>query len=422
MDFQRAQTLDAKYGLPPEVHFCKRCVLSNQKPNSAIEHNHTSASKKQTVVFDEEGICDACRFAEEKKRIDWKAREKELREICDEHRSTDGSYDCLVPGSGGKDSFYTAHILKYVYGMHPLTVTWAPHIYTSWGWKNFQQWIHAGFDNELFTPNGRVHRLITRLAVDNLFHPFQPFIIGQKSFAPTRALLHGIKLVFVGEHEAEYGNARAEASSPLRDPAFFTSADTSNLALGGVPIKQLTDEYGLSMNDLKPYLPVHPELIQKAGVEVRYLGYYLRWHPQECYYYAVKHGDFEPAPERSAGTYSIYNSLDDKMDDLYYYTAYIKFGIGRATYDAAQEIRSGDITREEGMALVKKFDGEFPERFFEELCAYLSMDERVIPRAKELFSRPMMDRAYFDELANRFRSEHLWENRNGEWRLRNTIQ
>ena len=65
-----------------------------------------------------------------------------------------------VPGSGGKDSFYASHILKNKYNMHPLTVTWAPHIYTDWGWKNFQSWIHAGHDNYLMTPNGRVHQLI----------------------------------------------------------------------------------------------------------------------------------------------------------------------------------------------------------------------------------------------------------------------
>ena len=84
--------------------------------------------------------------------------------------------------------------------MNPLTVTWAPHIYTDWGWKNFQSWIHSGFDNYLFTPNGRIHRLLTRLAVERLFHPFQPFIMGQMYFPPKIALKLGIPLVFYGEN------------------------------------------------------------------------------------------------------------------------------------------------------------------------------------------------------------------------------
>ena len=117
------------YGLPQEVVFCKRCVISNQRPNSAVEYQHTKASKKKTIHFDEEGICDACRFAERKNQvIDWQERERALVEVCNQHRSKDGSYDCIVPGSGGKDSFYASHILRTKYGMHPLTVTWAPHI------------------------------------------------------------------------------------------------------------------------------------------------------------------------------------------------------------------------------------------------------------------------------------------------------
>src|SRR5207244_4340244 len=83
----------------------------------------------------------------------WEARERELRELCDRHRRTDGRYDVICPGSGGKDSMYASHVLKHKYGMHPLTVTWAPHIYTDIGWKNFQAWIQAGFDNVKFSRN-----------------------------------------------------------------------------------------------------------------------------------------------------------------------------------------------------------------------------------------------------------------------------
>ena len=82
------------------------------------------------LIVDENGVCDACRTAEIKDNINWGMREKELIQLLDKHRKNDGSYDCLVPGSGGKDSAYQAHILKYKYGMNPLTVTWAPHKYT----------------------------------------------------------------------------------------------------------------------------------------------------------------------------------------------------------------------------------------------------------------------------------------------------
>ncbi len=412
-----------RYGLPEEVRFCKHCVISNQRPNSAVEFTHTKDSKKKTIHFDEQGVCDACQFMEQKRStIDWKKREQELRALCDKHRKTDGSYDCIVPGSGGKDSFYAAHVLKYQYGMHPLTITWAPHLYTDWGWKNFEAWIHAGFDNYLCTPNGRVHRLLTRLAVEYLFHPFQAFVLGQKALAPKMALLHQIPLVFYGENEAEYGNPIADSASAQRNWSYFASDDESKMYLGGVSISDLKKKYGLSQNDLVPYLPANPTALQKLGVEVHYLGYYLKWHPQSCYYYAVEHGEFQASPERTPGTYSKYNSIDDKIDDLHYYTTFIKFGIGRATYDAAQEIRSGDITREEGVALVKRFDGEFPTRFEDELWKYLSITKKEFPQAVTEFRHPAMDRAYFMKLADSFRSPHLWKKESGEWKLKYQVK
>lgn len=416
------QNPEIKYGLPGEVKFCKKCIISNQRPNAGIEFSHTSETKKPTIKFNDEGICDACLVTERKKsEIDWEKREYELRVLCDKYRSRNGSYDCVVPGSGGKDSFFAAHKLKYEYGMTPLTVTWAPHIYTDWGWLNFQRWIHSGFDNFLFTPNGRVHRLLTRLATETIFHPFQPFVLGQKNLAPRMSILHKIPLVFYGEQESEYGNPVDESNSAVRSWEYFTASDDKDISLGGTPLAALKADYAITNADIEPYMPVNPKDVQAIGTEVHYLGYYLKWHPQSCYYYAVEHGGFEAAPERTAGTYSKYSGIDDRIDDFLFYTTWIKFGIGRATYDAAQEIRSDDITRDEGVALVKRFDGEFPERFAEEIFRYLSLPEKEFPQASKMFEQPIMDRDYFFALQDRFRSPHLWQYENDEWALRKTV-
>ncbi len=418
---QPADQLEAKYGLPRDIEFCKKCVISNQRPNSAVEFKHTAASKKATINL-EDGICDACRIAEQKKAtINWDDRERELMGLCDRYRKSDGSYDCLVPGSGGKDSFYQSHILKYKYGMNPLTVTWAPHMYTEWGWKNFQAWIGAGFDNYLMTPNTRMHRLMTRLAVENLFHPFQPFMVGQKAFAPKMAAMLGIPLVFYGENESEYGNPIKDTDSAKRDWSYFSRDDASKTFLGGVSVQDLKDHFGVNNGDLDPYMPIDPEILEDKKIEVHYLGYYLPWHPQGAYYYAVEQGGFQASPERTPGTYSKYNSIDDKIDDFHYYTTHIKFGIGRATYDAAQEIRNEEITREEGVALVRKYDGEFPQRFANEVYQYLSIPEKEFPVASKMFEQSEMTHEYFDDLTNSFRSPHLWKRENGLWKLRCTV-
>ncbi len=415
------QNLETKFGLPSNVSFCKKCVISNQRPNSAVETKHVKSTKKSTINFDDKGVCDACRNAENKKNIDWKNREKELLDLCDKYRKDDGTYDCLVPGSGGKDSFYASHVLKYKYGMNPLTVTWAPHIYTDWGQKNFHSWIGAGFDNYLMTPNARVHRLLTRLAVENLLHPFQPFMLGQKNLAPRLANLFNIPLVFYGEDEAEYGNPISDTKTSERSAEYFSSEDSKNLYLGGTLIQELIEDYELKKVDLDPYLPISKELLGNRDIAVHYLGYYTPWHPQGAYYYAVENGGFIPSPERTPGTYSKYNSIDDKIDDFHYYTTFIKFGIGRATYDASQEIRNEEINRDEGIALVKKYDGEYPDRFDDELFAYLSINPDQFPVASKMFDQPIINKEYFLDLCNTFKSPHLWKYENGEWHLRSTV-
>jgi len=397
--------LKVMHGLPEKVVFCKRCVMSNQRPSSSVEFRHTAGKKHKTLHIDKDGVCDACRVAEQKEQIDWKKREDELLRLLDKHRRNDGHYDCIVPGSGGKDSVYASHLLKYKYGMHPLTVTWPPLMYTEYGYQNFRNWLDiGGFDNITFNRNGKVMKLLTRLSIENLLHPFQTFILGQKNLAPKIAAKYGVPLIFYGENEAEYGNPIADNMTSFRDKSFYTMNNLDEIYLGGVSIQELMKKYDLPLVDLMAFLPLDYREVEKTEMEVHYLGYYIKWTPQEAYYYAVEHTNFQARPFRSQGTYSKYNSIDDKIDDLHYYTMFIKFGIGRTSYDASQEIRNSHIRREEGVALVKRFDGEFPARYFNEVMDYIEMKPEK-----------------FLELCDQFRSPHLWERINGEWRLRHQI-
>lgn len=396
--------LEAHYGLPQDVIFCNKCVMTNQRPASAIEFKHTRDSKKTSMNIDEEGVCDACRNAEQKDNINWEEREKELLKLLDKYRRNDGHYDCLVPGSGGKDSAYQSHVLKYKYGMNPLTITWPPILYTDYGYKNWKNWIDSGFDNISFNRNGEVMKLLTKLSIENLLHPFQTFILGQKNLAPKIAALYDIPLIFYGENEAEYGNPIADNNTSLRSKSYFSYDNINDIYLGGVSVKELYENYNLKFKDIKPFLPIEDSILKEKDLNIHYLGYYLKWTPQEVYYYAVENTGFKARPFRTQGTYSKYNSIDDKIDDLHYYTTYIKFGIGRATYDASQEIRNKHITREEGVALVNRFDGEFPDRYFSETMEYLGINED-----------------HFYDLCTNFRSPHLWTKDEGNWVLRNKI-
>lgn len=395
-----------RYGLPLDVKFCARCVISNQRPSSTVEFQARVEEPKRTISFADSGVCDACTFADQKAmEINWESRERALIELSERLSSHQG-YNIVVPGSGGKDSAFTSHILKYKYGFRPLTVTWAPHLYTDIGRANFDSWIHeGGVDNILFTPNGRLHRHLTSLAFRNLLHPFQPFIVGQRIIGPRIASLFGIPAVFYGENQAEYGNAIGENKSPLMDAKFFSHSNIDDLRLGGVAVSEIVRDSEFTIEDFIPYIPPSAAEIESKGIEVHYLGYYLQWDPQECFYYAVDNTGFRPSAERTQGSYSKYSSLDDKIDPFHYYTTLAKFGLGRASYDAAQEIRNGKITREEGISLVRKFDLEFPSLYLSEFLDYVDVDE-----------------GGFHRTVDSFRSEHLWtQGSKGEWSLRRPI-
>lgn len=398
------QNLEAYFGLPKEVKFCKKCVISNQRPSSTVEFKNSNL-KKETIAFDVDGVCDACRFSEIKEKTDWAEREEKLFSILEQYRSNNGSYDCIVPSSGGKDSSFTAHVLKYKYGMNPLTVTWAPNMYTDVGFRNLQSLTNiGGIDNILFTPNGRLHRLLTKLAFTNLGHPFQPFIHGQKIIGPRIAKNFNIPLVVYGENQAEYGNSIQENFKFNMNEKFFTIDDPMDMLFGGVKVRDIIDRYDFKYSDFSAYLPLSKDEVSVSNTSMIYLGYFEKWDPQECYYYAAENTGFQAADERSDGTYSKYAEIDDKIVPFHFYTTLIKFGIGRASYDASQEIRNNKITREEGVALVKRYDTEFPKSHYKDFLEYLDITDDD-----------------FHSILNKFRSPHLWVQHGDEWRLRHTV-
>tara|TARA_Y100000389_G_scaffold191155_1_gene216861 strand:- start:12868 stop:14058 length:1191 start_codon:yes stop_codon:yes gene_type:complete len=392
-----------------ELIYCKKCVISNYRPSSVVEFQNKPKDLKPYIEF-KNGICSACSFREIKETIDWDARREELEVLCEKFRSKNNKYDCIIPGSGGKDSGFTSHYLKNELGMNPLTVTWAPHIYTESGWKNFQAWIDVGgFDNYLIHPNGSIHRLLSKLAFEKLGHAFQPFIIGQKMVGPRMSTLHDIPLVFYGENQAEYGNNIEDNYSPLMDNKFYSTKyvneEVTDFYLSGYPENELVEKFNIEPKYLEIYKPLNQKDVVNTGTEVHYLGYYYKWDPQEMYYYSVENTGFRANNTRTQGSYSKYAGIDDKIDWLHYYMTVIKFGIGRATYDASQEIRNNKITREEGIALVQKYDDEFPEVYFQEILDYLNIDKKK-----------------FWEIVDNFRNPLFWQKKDtGDWEKINTI-
>ena len=161
-----------------------------------------------------------------------------------------------------------------------------------------------------------------------------------------------------------------------------------------------------SMEESNSWHPNHPIPIF-ASCSTRSdenTGYLIRASSSEIFECCV--GKCKPKHDYCVGACKKY--LDDSawflLEKLKKHTTSIKFGIGRATYDSAQGIRNGDITREEGVALIKRFDGEFPKRYIEDCCQYMGISLQQ----------------YYDAI-EKFRSPHLWKKINGKWELKSPI-
>jgi N-acetyl sugar amidotransferase len=375
-----------------KIVYCKKCVMSNQRP---------------LVHFNDKGVCGQCLWAEYKRtKLDWDKREKELEELCDQYRSKDGSWDVVVPGSGGKDSGYVTYTLKKKYGMHPLSVTWASALPTQIGTENLLSFINSGFDNILISPNGEIHRKLSKMSLLEYGENFLPFSYGQIHVPIHIAVRYNIPFVMYGENsELEYGGPLKNWNNPIVD---FESDDyvVTQFAPSNKPTKPETfGEKGISLSDLKLYRLPPMDEIQRVGVVEHYFSYYEDWRPEKHYQVARKHLGFKPNPVRSEGTYTNFASLDDKTDGVHYYLMFAKFGIGRATSDAAHQIRDGIITRDEGVDLVRQYDGEFPTLYLKDSLEYLDIDMSTLFRTIDKFRRPI-----------------IWKKEKNQWNLRQQVK
>ena len=377
--------------LPKQVIWCRTCTESNQRPR---------------IVFSN-GQCSACTFAEtQMTSVNWIQRTGELYQLLRKHGSR-----VIVPTSGGKDSGFVAHTLREKYGADVLGVCWAPFKRTEIGQSNYDAFIKAGFTVIEGHGNGALHRKIARLGLELTGDPWISFTYGQLAWAFHVALAFDIKLIFFGENgEARYSG----------DPRVFN--------LQGMPVGLWAEQYlkGSTVDDLvrygeehlawfalsdqerldlRWYRPPDPVKLKKAGIKFLWGSYFWRWLPEHNFYYAAEHTGFQPRGERSPGTYTKFASIDDMMDPLHFWGAYVKFGRARAVADSSHQVRERHLTREDGVALVRRYDHERPPQAHVDFaCDYIGISEGQLWDTFDLW-----------------RPEHLWEKRAGEWVLKHPI-
>lgn len=370
-----------------KVIYCQRCLMPNTRPR---------------IIFDETGVCNACRYAEEKRRdIYWTKRKKEFEQLLEQYRSKHGAWDCIVPWSGGKDSSAIAYKLKYEFGMNPLLVTFSPQLPTEVGNHNREALIQQGFDHLFFRPDQKIHRRLSKRFFIERANQKVAWDAGINVLPIKIAVKFNIPLIFYAEHgESEYGGkVLKEDSQKMRD---FT--EVIEHQIGDDPHNWMDDE--ITLNDLNPYIYPDSKEVKKVNIKVLYFAYFFKWSSYENYLYLKDKYEFWTCPSgRTEGTFTNFDSLDDKSDNLYYYMQYIKFGFGRAVRDASRMIQNRQLTREKGLELACQYDHEFPILYFKDMLEYLQLTEDE-----------------FYEIVDKHRNPEIWGKSNGQWHLKYPLQ
>ena len=364
-------------------------------------------SSRPRIIFNDEGICNACIHSKKKSQINWENRKTEFIRLLEIIKETSKKnklkYDCVVPWSGGKDSSSIALKLKFNFGLNPLLVTFSPLIVNEVGTRNRNKLVEMGFDSIFLKPNKKVEQKLSKRFFLERGNPKVAWDAGINAGPVQVAINYKIPFVFYAEHgESEYGGlVLSEESEKKRD-----LREVIEHQIGDFPENWTSEE--ISLKELEPYIYPDQKKINELNLNTYYFSYFFKWSMLDNYnYIKEKLPSFETNPYgRTEGTFTNFDSLDDKVDSLYYYMQYIKFGFGRATRDSCRMIQNNQMTREEAIELSKKYDFEFPSKDFQDVLEYLNLND-----------------SEFEEIVNKHRNSEIWKTgKNNKWELINKIQ
>ena len=365
------------------MKICKRCVMPDTRPR---------------LRFNADGVCAACEWSEIKKTaIDWQARRNELRELCGSIRGR-GAYDCIVPASGGKDSTYVADRMKNELGLRVLTVTITPPLETELIQRNMENFLNYGYDNIKVTPNPVIAREINTYGFVEQGRPMLSWTSCLNSIMFRLAVDLSVPLIMFGEEgETEYGGLTEMRYVPFYDADFAIRI----YAEGNDPRSFVK---GHTEQEMSLWLFPDKEKIRKLDLKVGHWSYFENWDPYTHYEFARDRYGMLRHEGRNTGTYTDFGQLDTPLYELHTYMMYLKFGFGRGLQDACIDIRGGRMSRAEAVELVRRYDGEYPEKSIPLFCDYYRMT-----------------REEFDAVLDRHANRALFEKRDGIWRPRFTI-
>jgi len=358
-----------------QFRYCKKCLFPETKPD---------------LHFSEEGVCSACIAAESKNNgIDWAQREKDFHSIIDKFRldKDEIGYDCLIPVSGGKDSTYQAYFMKVVCNMNPLCVCFETTRETELGRKNLENISKMGIDVIHFKKNYNAYRSMVVEGFKRVGDEMWPNHLGIFTFPIIVATKFKIPLVIWGE------NSQQEYGGPLE------SIENNKLTrrwleefggLLGNRIQDMIGVDGMTAKNLTPYFYPSDEELQNAGIISIFLGHYYFWDARKQLEIVKQNGFSVKEDGPVEGTYTNYENLDEEMHGLHDYLKFVKYGFGRATDHANIDIRNKRLTREQGLELVKKYDGKYPHKSINAFIEYSGMSKEGIDEIINSYTNPIL--------------------------------
>lgn len=360
-----------------ELRYCKECLMPESRPR---------------ISFDENGVCNACQWAKEKKtNIDWNARGEELAVLCKKFRSPNG-FDCIVPVSGGKDSSYVAYKMKHDLNMNVLAITITPDLQLEVGKENLENFIEHGYDHIKVTPNPIISRKINKIGFVEQGRPLLGWQIAVQATIFRMAVLLRIPFVMFGEDgEAEYGG-----SSKLQQSACYDVEHSIKVYLEGNDPKRFLNI--ATEKELYWWMYPSADEMRELNLSVAHWSYFENWDPYEHYLLSKDKCGLKEVKERSLSTYNNFAQTDTCLYDLHTFLMYAKFGFGRCSQDVGIDIRRGAMTRKQALALAQRFDGEYSDRF--------------VPQYLEYFD---LTRKEFDSVIDKHTNKELFEKINGVW-------
>lgn len=367
------------------MKYCKKCVLPENYVN---------------IMFDDEGVCSACRVQEEFNELDqtfWKQRRERFESIIEDYRSKDQSnYDCIVTVSGGKDSYYQVHVAKEIYGLNPLLVTYHGNNYLEEGQQNLDAMRDVfGVDHIIVRPGTETLKKLNRLGIDMMGDMNWHAHVGIKVVPMQIAVKYNIPLVI-------WGNVTWNISGMFSPNDFveYNKRTVLEHDFRGFTWRDMIDNHeGLEPKDLLWSQFPSDEDISRVGVRGIYIGNFFNWDPNEHTKLMVDKYNFQLAKKPFERTYRTMSNLDDMHENgAHDYLKFVKFGYGRGTDHAAEDIRLGNLSRDEGVEMVRNYDSVKPTTDLKRWLEYTGRTDEE-----------------FNKLADTYRDHRVWWIQDDAW-------